>query len=62
MTLDKKVIQITLEDFEVDHFWNIIAFALDLDVKEHCMTESERKMAKRLYDQTYEHTKYYEED
>ena len=62
MTVDKKEIQITLKDFEIDYFWNIIAFALDLDCKEHCMTESERKMAKRLYDQTDTHTKYYEED
>ena len=40
MTVDKKVIQITLEDFEIDHFWNLIAFALDLDAEKHCLTSA----------------------
>lgn len=60
MTVDKKEIQITLKDFEIDHFWNLIAFALDLDAEKHCLTTAEREMANRLYDQTYEHTKFYD--
>lgn len=42
---------------EIDIFWNIIAFALDLQAerdKENkpCMTEEEKKMAHDLYDLT----------
>ena len=35
--MSKEKIQITLTGDDINTFWNIIAFALDLDTKEHCM-------------------------
>ena len=46
-TTNKITIELENAD-DIAAFNNIILFALDLDVKEQCMYESERKMAKRL--------------
>lgn len=54
MKISNNQINITIEDEEINIFWNIIAFALDLDTKEHCMTEAERNIANKLYDATKE--------
>ena len=42
---------------EIDNFWNIVAFALDLQAEREkenksCMTNDELKMAQKLYDLT----------
>ena len=42
---------------EIDNFWNIVAFALDLQAEREkenksCMTDDELKMAHKLYDLT----------
>ena len=42
---------------EIQDFWNIISFALDLQVErdkdsKHCMTEDELKLARKLKDIT----------
>ena len=54
MKINNYQIIITLEKEEINIFWNIIAFALDLDTKENCMTGAERNMANKLYDATKE--------
>jgi len=48
MIIRKNRITIILEEDEINAFNNVIEFALDLDAKEHSMTESERKLAKKL--------------
>ena len=48
MIINKNKITIILEEDEINAFNNIIEFALDLDAKEHSMTESERTLAKKL--------------
>jgi hypothetical protein len=48
MIIHKNRITIILEEDEINEFNNVIEFALDLDAKEHSMTESERKLAKKL--------------
>lgn len=58
--MSKEKIQITLTGDDINTFWNIIAFALDLDTKEHCMTEIERSMAKTLYEYVDDSIKYWE--
>ena len=58
MNITRNNLTIELENKnEIEVFWNIIAFALDLQAqcdKENkpCMTEEEKKMAHRLYDLT----------
>lgn len=53
MIINKNKITIELEDKDdIDTFNNVILFALDLDAKSKCMTESERAMAKKLVEQT----------
>lgn len=62
MRITQDNIKIELEnEQEIETFWNIIAFALDLQAEcdkrgETCMTEEEKKMAHKLYDLT--ETKY----
>lgn len=62
MRITQDNIKIELEnEKEIEIFWNIIAFALDLQAMrekngESCMTEEEKKMAHKLYDLT--ETKY----
>ncbi len=48
MIVNKNKITIILEEDEITDFNNVVEFALDLDCKEHCMTESERQLAKKL--------------
>jgi hypothetical protein len=48
MIIHKNRITIILEEDEINEFNNVIEFALDLDAKEHSMTESERTLAKKL--------------
>lgn len=45
-SIDK--LTISLEDSDVDLFWNIIAFALEYNSKEHVMNEEELALAKKL--------------
>ena len=58
MRLTQNNITIELEnEDEIRHFWNIIAFALDLQaIREKegnpCMTDTELEMAQKLYDLT----------
>lgn len=58
MNITQKNLIIELEsESEIEVFWNIIAFALDLQAerdKENkpCMTEDEKQMAHKLYDLT----------
>ena len=58
MRITQDNIKIELEsEKEIEDFWNIIAFALDLQAQcdknqETCMTEDEKKMAHKLYDLT----------
>ena len=58
MRITQSNIEIELETpKEVEIFWNIIAFALDLQAerdekKESCMTDDELEMAHKLYDLT----------
>lgn len=48
MIIKKNKITIILQGDEISAFNNVIEFALDLDAKEHKMTESERTLAKKL--------------
>ena len=58
MRIRQDNITIELENQEeIDNFWNIVAFALDLHAErrekdESCMTDDELKMAHKLYDLT----------
>lgn len=58
MRIEHGSISIELEtQKDVDLFWNVIAFALDLQTQREkegkaCMTEDELKMARKLYDAT----------
>lgn len=53
MIINKDKITIELEDEdEIQTFNDVILFALDLDAKENCMTNSEREMARRLVENT----------
>ena len=58
MKITQDNIKIELEnENEINVFWNIIAFALDLqaqraELKRPCMTEEEEEMAHKLYDLT----------
>lgn len=58
MRLTQNNLTIELEnENEIEAFWNIIAFALDLQAqrdeeKKPCMTEEEKNMAHKLYDLT----------
>lgn len=51
ITTDKITIILENQD-DINTFWNVISFALDLDAKEHSMTDAERKMANTLCDVT----------
>lgn len=51
MRVVRKEMQIIVNEDEIDALWNIIAFALELDVKERCMTTNERFIANALYNQ-----------
>jgi hypothetical protein len=48
MMVQKNKITIILEEDDISAFNNAILFALDLDSREHCMSERERKLANRL--------------
>lgn len=58
MNITQNNLTIELEsESEINAFWNIIAFALDLQAErdkenKYCMTEEEKKMAHKLYDLT----------
>lgn len=58
MNITQNNLTIELEnESEIETFWNIIAFALDLQAErdkenKHCMSEEEKKMAHKLYDLT----------
>lgn len=52
MEITNNKITIKLEENDIDTFWNVVMFALDKNAKEHCMTEDEEKMAKKLADAT----------
>lgn len=53
MIVNKDKMTIELEDKdEIQTFNDVILFALDLDAKENCMTNTEREMAKKLAEQT----------
>ena len=56
LTQNNLTIELVSEN-EIEVFWNIIAFALDLQAERDregkpCMTEEEKIMAHRLYDLT----------
>lgn len=55
MRVESIGITISLEQDEIIDFWNIVMFALDLQAERDkqgkpCMTESEKKFAKKLVD------------
>lgn len=53
MKITKDRILIELENADdIQTFNDVILFALDLDTKEDCMTDCERKMAKKLAELT----------
>lgn len=53
MIINKDKITIELESKnEIQTFNDVILFALDLDAKEKCMTNSEREMARKLAEET----------
>jgi len=58
MVITKNKLTIELENDEIQTFNDVILFALDLDAKENCMTEWERKMAKELADASDKHIDY----
>ena len=55
MNIKSSGIIIELREDDIADFYNVIAFALDLDAEKKCMTDGERKMANKLL----EGTKYY---
>ena len=57
MRVDTNKITIVLEDYDIDCFWNVVSFALDLQAQREkegkpCMTSSELEMAKKLEELT----------
>ena len=52
MRIELEGITISLDKDEIEDFYNVVMFALDLDAKEHRMTKAELSLAQKLADVT----------